>query len=90
MDTKVDTISTVTQPITWNTKRGLGDWVRFERYNDGLRYPIDEPYQKKGSTVRFVLPTGKKKTEMFLYEETDDQILAAVQKKYSNFKFTLP
>jgi hypothetical protein len=85
----IDSREGVAQTITINIKRWLGDWVRFERYNDGLRYPIDEPYQKKGSTARFVLPTGKKKTEMFSYESTNEEILAAIQKKYSNFKFTL-
>ena len=75
--------------IKISIKRWLGNWVKYERDNEGLRDKLDEPYQKKGSTVRFTLPTGKKKTEIYPYEFTDEQLLKAIQKRYSNFRFQL-
>lgn len=77
------------QLIRISINRWIGNLVRYERDNEGLRDKLDVPYRKNGSTVRFVLPTGKKKTEFFLYENTNEEILAAIKKKYSNFKFKL-
>ena len=70
-------------------KRWKGNMVRFERYNDGLRYPIDNPYREAGANAKFRLPSGKAKCERCSDELTDEQILTYVQKKYSNYRFVL-
>jgi hypothetical protein len=70
-------------------KAWVGNLVRFDYYNDGGRGLLDKPYRPKGKNAHFKLPNGKKKVEYFPNDYTDTEILNAVSKKYSNFKFTL-
>lgn len=56
-----------------------GDRTRAEGYG-GYYY-----YQH----AKFRLPSGKPKYEKFSDGVTSEEILAAIQKKYSNFKFVL-
>ncbi len=70
-------------------KAWTGNMVRFDYNNDGSRDLLDVPYRERGKNAHFRLPTGKKKVEYFHSDLTDEMILLAISKKYSNFKFTL-
>ncbi len=67
-------------------KDWVGNKVKWERYNDGLRYPIDQPYRPSGRNAHFRLPNGKKKCEKFWPDITDEEILLQLNKKYANFR----
>jgi hypothetical protein len=75
--------------LTITIKRWVGNLVKYERYNDGLRYPLDQPYREKGASAKFRLPSGKGKTEIFAYDATNEQILEGMKRRYSNFDFVL-
>lgn len=66
-----------------------GNKVKYERYNDGLRYPIEQPYTPTFRHAKFTLPSGKKKCERFAGDATDEQVLSGVQRRYTNFRFIL-
>lgn len=66
-----------------------GNEVKYERYNDGLRYKLDQPYTPTWKRAKFRLPNGKPKNETYDVKETDENIIAHVCKMYSNYKFTL-
>jgi len=70
-------------------KEWVGNLVRFDHYNDGSKGLLDKPYRPKGKNAHFRLPTGKKKVEYFSDGLSDEDVLKAVSKKYSNFKFKL-
>lgn len=67
----------------------VGNLVRFDYNNDGSRDLLDKPYRPKWKHAKFRLPSGKPKLEVFGDNVTDEMILDAVSKRYSNFKFTL-
>ena len=75
--------------ITITIKKCVGNLVTQEVYNDGLKYPIDKPYRPRWQNAKFRLPGGKPKLEVFSNDRTPEEILTAVQKKYSNLKFKL-
>lgn len=67
--------------------RHKGNTVKYERYNDGLRYKLDQPFTPQFKHAKFTLPSGKNKCERFSIETFDSTILDAIAKKYSNFRF---
>lgn len=67
----------------------IGNKVKYDYYNDGSRGLLKKPYRPKCKHAKFRLPSGKAKYEVFGWDDTDEEILKAVSKKYSNLKFKL-
>lgn len=63
-----------------------GSLIKYERDNEGLRERLDKPYRKIWKAAKFRLPSGKPKNEIFPVDWSDEDIMAAVKKKYSNFR----
>ena len=70
-------------------KHCVGNLVNYERDNEGLRDKLAQPYRPKWINAKFRLPSGKPKLEMFKEGTSDDEILSAIQKKYTNYKFII-
>ena len=77
-----------TEPAVGITiKHCVGNLVKYERDNEGLRDKLAQPYRPKWINAKFRLPSGKPKIERFSEGTTDEEILSAISKKYSNYKF---
>lgn len=70
-------------------KKCTGNKVKWDYDSDGRRTRRLEGFTPRWKNAKFRLPSGKPKTLSFPFEKTSDEILAEVQKRYSNFKFTL-
>jgi hypothetical protein len=75
--------------ISVEISQHIGNVVKYEVNNEGTKDPVT-PFRRRWKHAKFKLPSGKKKCEVFPYDKTPEEILSAVQKTYSNFKFKLP
>lgn len=79
----------ITVLIEITIKHCVGNKVKYERDNEGLRERLPQSYRPKWINAKFRLPSGKPKLEMFSDGTSAEQILAVIQKKYSNYKFVI-
>jgi len=75
--------------IVITIKKCVGNKVKYDYNNDGTRDKLSQPYRPMWKNAKFRLPSGKPKCEVFGYDEPDEEILKAISKKYSNYKFSI-